>query len=91
MYKVRCKLVRFEGDAETFPCHFKYEIGDEIYYDGDRITGRLCPHILLPMMPMVYGVHTLGHSFAKSMPFRYRGMDEKDPAMTKYDGAGWPF
>ena len=34
MYKVRCKLVKFEGDEQTFPCHFNYKIGEEIYYDG---------------------------------------------------------
>ena len=43
MYKVRCKLVRFEGDVETFPCHFKYEIGDEIYYDGVQFDRQDMP------------------------------------------------
>ena len=89
MYKVRCKLVRFEGDAQTFPCHFNYEIGDEIYYDGFNFSGNICPHIIIPMIPVVYGVHTLGHNYSKSMPFRYRGMDIRDSAMAKYDGVGW--
>lgn len=89
MYKVRSKLVRFEGDVEAFPCHFKYEIGDEIYYDGMYMTGRICPHIILPMMPVVYGVHVLGQNYCKNMPFRYRGWDMRDPSMAKYDGAGW--
>jgi uncharacterized repeat protein (TIGR04076 family) len=89
MYKVRCKLVRFEGDAEAFPCHFNYKIGDEIYYDGEQFTGRICTHIILAMMPVVYGIHTLGHNYSKNMMFRYRGMDIRDPDMAKYDGAGW--
>ena len=89
MYKVRCKLVKFEGDAQNFPCHFDYKIGDEIYYDGLQFTGKICPHIILAMMPVVYGVHTLGHNYSKNMPFRYRGMDMRDPEMAKYDGVGW--
>jgi uncharacterized repeat protein (TIGR04076 family) len=79
MYKVRCKLMRFEGDAEMFPCHFDYKIGDEIYYDGVNFTGRVCPHMILPMMPVVYGVHLLGHKYSENVPFRYRGLDFKDP------------
>jgi uncharacterized repeat protein (TIGR04076 family) len=89
MYKVKCKLVKFEGDPENFPCHFRYEIGDEIYYDGMNFTGRICPHLIISMMPMVYGVHTLGHNFSENMPFRYRGQDIRDPGMAKYDGEGW--
>ena len=89
MYKVRCKLVCFEGDEKTFPCHFKYKIGDEIYYDGMHLTGEICPHIILSMMPVVYGVHVLGQNYCKNMPFRYRGSDIRDPAMARYDGAGW--
>jgi uncharacterized repeat protein (TIGR04076 family) len=89
MYKVMCKLMKFEGDEEMFPCHFNYKIGEEIYYDGVKISGRICPHIILPMMPVVYGVHLLGHKYSENVPFRYRGMDVRDPGMTKYDGAGF--
>ena len=89
MFKVKCKLVKFEGDAETFPCHFRYNIGDEIYYDGMHFTGRVCAHIILSMMPVVYGVHLLGHKYSENVPFRYRGLDIRDPSMAKYDGEGW--
>jgi len=89
MYKVRCKLVKFEADEKAFPCHFNYKIGDEIYYDGEQFTGRICTHIILSMMPVVYGVHVLGQNYCKNMPFRYRGTDERDASMAKYDGAGW--
>jgi uncharacterized repeat protein (TIGR04076 family) len=89
MYKVKCKLVKFEGDVETFPCHFGYEIGDEIYYDGDNFTGRICPHLMLAMTPVVYGVHLLGHKYSENIPFRYRGLDTRDPSMAKYDGVGF--
>ncbi|HTY81929.1 MAG TPA: hypothetical protein VMB24_04025 [Dehalococcoidales bacterium] len=89
MYKVRCKLVKFEGDEKTFPCHFNYRIGDEFYYDGERFTGRICPALLAPMMPIVYGVHLLGQKFCENVPYRYRGTDTRDAAMAKYDGVGW--
>jgi uncharacterized repeat protein (TIGR04076 family) len=89
MYKVRCKLVKFEGDEQLFPCHFNYKIGDEIYYDGDKITGRICPHIIFPMMPVIYGVHLLGNKYSENIPYRYRGIDARDPSMAKYDGIGW--
>ena len=49
MFKVRCKLVMFEGDEQMFPCHFNYKIGDEFYYDGVSFTGRVCPGLLAPM------------------------------------------
>ncbi len=80
MYKVRCKLMRFEGDEEMFPCHFEYKIGEEIYYDGVHFTGRICPNMILPMMPVVYGVHLLGHKYSENVPFRYRGLDMRDPS-----------
>ncbi len=89
MYKVRCKLMKFEGDEKTFPCHFNYQIGEEIYYDGVKFTGRICPHLIIPMMPVVYGVHVLGHKYSENVPFRYRGLDVRDPSMAKYDGVGW--
>ncbi len=89
MYKVRCKLVTFEGDEKTFPCHFNYKIGDEIYYDGVKFTGQVCPHLLLSMMPVVYGVHLMGHKYSENVLFRYRGLDTRDPSMARYDGIGW--
>jgi uncharacterized repeat protein (TIGR04076 family) len=89
MYKVKCKLIKFEADEKTFPCHFNYQIGEEIIYDGVRFTGRICPHLITPMMPVVYGVHLLGHKYSENVPFRYRGRDARDPEMAKYDGSGF--
>jgi uncharacterized repeat protein (TIGR04076 family) len=89
MYKVRCKLVKFEGDEKRFPCHFNYKIGEEFYYDGVYFTGRICPALLAPMMPVVYGVHLLGQKFCENIPYRYRGLDMRDASMAKYDGVGW--
>ena len=80
MYKVRCKLIKFEGDEKEFPCHFNYKIGEEFYYDGERFTGRICPSLLAPMMPIIYGVHLLGQNFCSNTPYRYRGLDIRDPS-----------
>jgi len=29
-------------------------------------------------MPVIYGLHTLGHKYTESVPFRYRGLDIRD-------------
>lgn len=89
MYKVRCRLVGFEADEKKFPCHFGYKIDDEIYYDGVNFTGRICPSLIPTMMPIVHSVYLLGHKSTETIAYRYRGGDERDPEMFKYDGAGF--
>lgn len=89
MFKVKCKLVTFAGHEEKFPCHFGYKIGDEFYYDGVEFKGRICPGLLVSMMPVVHGTFLLGHKYNENVMFRYRGLDVKDPAMAKYDGVGY--
>lgn len=89
MYKVRCKLISFDADAEKFPCHFNYKIGEEFYYDGVYFTGRICHGLFASMMPIIHSVFILGNRYSENMMYRYRGPDEKDPSMTKYDGIGF--
>jgi uncharacterized repeat protein (TIGR04076 family) len=89
MFKVRCELIAFEADEEKFPCHFKYEIGDEIYFDGVYFTGRICPGLFASMMPVVQGVYLLGYKYSENIMYRYRGHDVRDPSMEKYDGTGF--
>jgi uncharacterized repeat protein (TIGR04076 family) len=89
MFKVRCKLISFEGDEAKFPCHFNYKLGDEFYYDGVSFTGRICPGLLASMMPVVHGIYLLGNKYSENVMFRYRGHDARDPDMAKYDGAGF--
>ena len=88
MFKVRCKLIAFDGDEETFPCHFNYKIGDEFYYDGVYFTGRICPGLFASMMPVIHNVHLMGNGFSKNIPYKYR-FDVRNPDMVKYDGAGF--
>ena len=89
MYKVKCVLLEFYNDETKHPCHFNYKVGDVIYYDGDNFTGRICPSLLPAMMPIVHGVYLLGHKFTESVAYRYRGADERDSDMEKYDGVGF--
>jgi uncharacterized repeat protein (TIGR04076 family) len=89
MYKVRCKLVAFEGDEKAYPCHFNYKIGDEFYYDGVNFTGRICPNLLASLTPAVHGVYMLGNKYFEDVLYRHRPHDARDPAMVKYDGAGF--
>ena len=89
MFKVKCKLVSFEGDEKDYPCHFNYKIGDEFYYDGVNFTGRICPGLLASMIPGIHGIYLLGNKYVENVMYRYRGHDARDPAMDKYDGAGF--
>lgn len=89
MFKVRCRLVSFDGDTELFPCHFNYKVGDEFYYDGVHFTGRICPGLFTTMMPVIHGVHLSGNRFGENIYYKYRGLDMKDPEMTQYDSKGF--
>jgi len=88
MFKVRCRLIAFDGDEEIFPCHFDYKIGDEFYYDGVYFTGRICPGLFASMMPVIHNVHLMGNGFSRNIPYKYR-FDVRNPDMAKYDGAGF--
>jgi hypothetical protein len=79
----------FEGDEEKYPCHFKYKIGDEIYYDGVNFTGKICPGLIASMMPVVHGIYLSGNKYTENIMYHYRGLDTRDPEMAKYDGAGF--
>ena len=89
MFKVKCKLIAFEGDEKEYPCHFNYKIGDEFYYDGVNFTGKICPGLLAPMIPVVHGMYLLGNKYVENVMYRYRGHDAKDDTMEKYDGTGF--
>ncbi len=89
MFKVKCTLVAFDGDEETFPCHFNYKIGDEIYYDGVYFTGRICQGLFPTMFPIVHNVHLMGNRYPSTVAFKYRTFDVRDPDMAKDDGMGF--
>ncbi len=88
-FKVRCCLIAFMGDEENFPCHFRYKIGDEFSYDGEKFVGRVCPGVLSSMVPVVLAIHRAGNKYCERILFRYAGLDANDPGMKKYDGLGF--
>ena len=88
-FKVKCKLIGFMNDVEKFPCHFDYKIGEEFTYDGERIEGRICPGVLLNMVPTIWQTFFSGKRAYERIIFKYSGLDAKDPSMKKYDGIGF--
>jgi hypothetical protein len=88
-FKVRGKLIGFMNDVERFPCHFDYEIGEEFTYDGERIEGRICPGVLLTMVPTVWQTFFSGRRAYERIIFKYSGLSLKDPSMKQYDGIGY--
>lgn len=78
-FKVRMRLVGFGGDAEKFPCHFEYKIGDEFIYDGEKFMGRICPWILPHVFPYLHAIHIAGNKYAERITFRYYRPKEDDP------------
>lgn len=89
MFKVRCRLMRFEKDETKHACHFNYKVGDEFFYDGVYFTGRICPGLLASMMPIIWNTYLVGNKHGESTFYRYRGRDTRDAAMKKYDGVGF--
>lgn len=89
MFKVKCTLVGFMNDVEKFPCHFDYEIGESFTYDGSTIEGRICPGVLLTMVPTVWQTFFMGNRAYERILFKYSGLDLKDPSMKQYDGIGF--
>jgi hypothetical protein len=77
------------NDVDKFPCHFDYKIGEEFTYDGERVEGRICPGVLLTMVPTVWQTFFAGKSAYERIIFKYSGLSAKDPSMKKYDGIGF--
>jgi uncharacterized repeat protein (TIGR04076 family) len=88
-FKVKATLVAFMGDVERFPCHFNYNLGDQIVYDGEKFSGRICPSLLPTMSPIIYGLHRAGNAQYGHITFRYSGLSARDETMKKFDGVGW--
>ena len=88
-FKVKGTFIGFMNDSEKFPCHFDYEIGEEFTYDGERIEGRICPGVLLNMVPTIWQTFFTGNRAYERILFRYSGLSAKDPSMKEYDGIGF--
>lgn len=88
-FKVRCKLVAFLGDVDSFPCHFDYKIGDEFTYDGGKFEGRICNGLLKNMVSVIWDTLFYGRGDDNRLIFLYSGLSAKDPSMKEYDGIGF--
>ena len=95
MFKVKATVVGFEKDERKYPCHFRYKIGEEIIYDGETVTGRVCPS-MMPSLGRAFndllasgGRHKEGETPGSYFPFWHSPLSVYDPAYKKYDGVGF--
>ena len=95
MFKVKAIVIGFDKDEKQYPCHFRYSIGDEIFYDGETISGRICPAVLTDLgqafkaLQSSGGRHQEGEPPGSYYPFWHSPLSVYDPAYKKYDGVGF--
>lgn len=88
-FKVRCKVIGFMAGGEEPHCAFGYKVGDEIVYDGERFTGRICPQLFRSgMFAQIMAMFVAGDSFFQRLIFRYsippETSEKKDEAEERY-------
>ncbi|MFA5309127.1 MAG: hypothetical protein WC370_06530 [Dehalococcoidales bacterium] len=95
MFKVKATVTGFDKDERKYPCHFRYKVGEEIIFDGERITGRICPTVV-PILGQLFddllasgGRHREGENPKSYVPFWHAPRSVSDPAYRIYDGAGF--
>jgi uncharacterized repeat protein (TIGR04076 family) len=89
MFAVKATCRGFWGDVERFPCHFGYEVGDTITYDGGKIEGGVCFGIMTQMASALYLACTGGWDNKPKPLQQYSGLSQRDPSMKQYDGLGF--
>jgi uncharacterized repeat protein (TIGR04076 family) len=92
MFKVKVSVAAVRGDPEKYPCGFGHKVGDEVIFDGETITGKICPDCMPLIIPHVFHMMYAGpryHSAYYYAAWKYQGARKKDPSMKKYDGFGW--
>ena len=89
MFKVKGTFVGFMNDSEKYPCHFDYKPGETFTYDGEKIEGRICPGVLLTMVPTVWQTFFMGNRAYERILFKYSGLSVKDPTKKEVDGIGF--
>jgi uncharacterized repeat protein (TIGR04076 family) len=94
MFKVKITVTGF-GKDDKYPCHMHYKIGDEIIFDGETITGRICPSMVTNFaqafraLQASGGRHKEGEIPASYYPFWHSPASLYYPAYKKYDGIGF--
>jgi hypothetical protein len=92
MFKTRAIVVDFLGDKEKYPCHHRYEIGDEFVWDGESFIGRICPSLSVLVVPKLIELHAAGPRYRGPLyyyPFLYSPKSIEDESLKKYDGLGF--
>jgi uncharacterized repeat protein (TIGR04076 family) len=95
MFKVKATVTGYGKDETKGPCHMRYQIGDEITFDGETVAGRVCPN-MLPQLSQAFhalfasgGRHKEGETPGSYYPFWHSPLSVYDPAYKKYDGVGF--
>ena len=91
-FKVKGTVVGFLGNEQKYPCHFKYSIGDEVIYDGEKYIGRMCAGLITPFNTKLLMLRTAGPRYvepASYNPFWYAPISVHDESLKKYDGLGF--
>jgi uncharacterized repeat protein (TIGR04076 family) len=92
MFKVKAIVVAFLGNEELYPCHMGHKVGDEVIFDGESYSGRLCPDVWPLIATKVSALHQAGPRYvewASYYPFWYCPPSFADPSKKKYDGLGY--
>ena len=91
-FQVKATLVQFIGNKDRYPCHFKYKVGDEIIFDGEKFIGRICPDMMVSLAPKVAALHSAGPRYIPPehyYGFWYSPLSVDAPEQQKYDGLGF--
>ena len=95
MFKVKATVTGFGKDESKGPCHFRYKVGDEVVFDGETVSGRVCPNMIVPFSQafMAFfasgGRHKEGEAPGSYYPFWHSPQSLYDPEKKKYDGVGF--
>lgn len=95
MFKVKATVIGFDKDEQRFPCHFRYKVGEEITYDGEMVTGRICPSLFSVLGQAFNDLQASGGRHQESenpksyYPFWHSPYSAVDPSRKKYDGVGF--
>jgi uncharacterized repeat protein (TIGR04076 family) len=92
MFKSKAVVVDFLGDKVKYPCHHRYNIGDEFIFDGESFSGTICPSLAPLVVPKLIELHAAGPRYRDTLfyyPFLYSPVSTEDPSLKKYDGVGF--
>lgn len=91
-FQVKITVVAFLGNTDVYPCHMRHRIGDEVTFDGESYSGRLCPDVWPLIVPKVTSLYQAGPRYvdwASYYPFWYTSLSKDDPEQRNRDGLGF--